>query len=102
VADAACTFVMVRAAGEDGGGGLPVVLALLTKPEQPDRPMIAKLAAKTTRKTNGRYRTRHLLSASEHTHRVLVIRTSISGLKAASELELEGLLRSLLCLAPTS
>jgi len=35
VADAACTFVMFRAVGGGGGGALPVVLALLTKPEQP-------------------------------------------------------------------
>ena len=43
--DAACTFVMYRAAG----GGLPVLLVPLTKPAQPERAEHTRMIERKTK-----------------------------------------------------
>ncbi len=60
--DGACTFVMLRA---DGGGGLPVLLAPLTKPEQP---LSSTGASATTKNSAARCNTLLILRRNSPEH----------------------------------
>src|SRR5439155_3315823 len=63
--------------------GAPVEFVALTRPAQPDRPRIAGIVAKTNRRRKALSARRCLISSTEHTRNLLLIRTHLLRPKAA-------------------
>src|SRR6266446_3704063 len=69
---------------------LPMGVFALVKPMQPDRLRIVGAAANTSRRKNALYLARYAVPSCEHTRGSWIIRSYLSGLKAALAEELRG------------